>query len=103
MVSNLEMDELAALRTCLPGHLTVATICSGTDVVIHALRDVQGALSKTLGVPFNVSFLFGCEKNPLVRSWALANAAIQPQHYFGDAEHLGQSNVAWDCACCTNT
>lgn len=92
MIDQLPLDHLNALRKH-PKVLTVATLCSGTDIAIHALAYLKNLLRETLGTSFEVKYLFGCEKNDATRAWALANAPIQPSYYFGDVDHLGRSTV----------
>src|SRR5689334_3531153 len=69
------IETLSYLSAC-PVELTVATICSGTDAPIFALRLIQEAAQNLgAGQLFSFNHIFSCEIEPFKQAFIRRNVS----------------------------
>ena len=91
-------DDLVA-RFCrtrdpssLHAKIRVATMCSGTESPLLALRKISDALQRTKDVTLEVEHVFSCEIEPFKQAYIERNFA--PNLLFRDIRELGGSEAA---------
>ncbi len=80
---------IANMAEELGGTVSVATGCSGSDLVFHVLAKLQAFWHETIGIDVSFSHLFACEKQEWKRQWILHH--WQPQFLFPDICAFGEN------------
>jgi hypothetical protein len=80
----------------MPREFTFATACSGTDLVVPVLRQLETWWAP-LGCRTRFVHKFSCDSKPAARSWILNN--WDPEFFFDDLSYLGDE-TAWDSKAC---
>lgn len=87
-------QRIVAMRAARQGRISVATGCSGTDVLLKVLRDMTRHWQQLFGVSFQIDHLFSVDTGVLQQEWILAHE--RPRYLFGDLKDLAVSDVAKD-------
>ncbi len=82
-------NGIAVMVEQLGGVVSVATGCSGSDLVFHVLTHLQSFWKETIGINVAFSHLFACEKEDWKQQWILNH--WQPQHLFADICEFGKA------------
>ena len=101
--------RLEELSAALSGNITIATGCSGTDLVVYALQDILDDWADVFGFRCDVTELFACENMPFKQLFL--EKTVAPPIIFPDLsllaaktvvgcdgkDHLVQSPFMWWC------
>lgn len=94
MIDRMPLDTVSDLKKRVHGRtFKVATLCSGTDVAVHALLILQGVLSALYGATFQVQYLLAAEIVEWKRRFLLDHGPLRPMRCFSDAADIGGPDV----------
>ena len=86
--------KLLNMHAATGGRLTVATGCSGTDVLLLMLQCLVQKWQEIFGLVFQVEHVFSCDHGPLQQKFIQVH--WQPTCLFEEMSEVGGSETAWD-------
>ena len=95
MVGRLEEVSKGKIKDVVrhtSGHpLRVATMCSGTESPLLALRMISRAMKERWNIDFNIDHVFSCEIEPFKQAYIERN--FHPPLLFRDVCELGETHA----------
>ena len=80
--------QLVDLHTHLHGQIPLATLCSGTDVLVHCFECLATLWLELFGLDFKVDHVMSCENVIKKRDWIEAH--FKPAALFTDILNMGE-------------
>ena len=96
-IKSLDVDDrvqmgcgFAGLAQTLP-ELTIGSACSGSEVMMYVVEEIQAYWQREHGIDVKVKHSFACEAEPWKQKWILDNFA--PGLLFDDIKQIFQSHA----------